>query len=330
LVLAACGPANIGTKCSSNGDCGGGKDPKCVPGFNSGPKICTHVCFNNADCPFGYDCAATDTNVGKTCNQVTYAFDKKTGDPLLFAKPCPTDDSVCQGTGDKNAMPMCRKGNQPSEAKPVPLDSDPDAYCTGSCNTNDDCPLPMKCDADYDGVKKCLKRNVCDECQSDDNCGYTGGVFRSDFNVCVPVTRDGKSGFYCSKQCVSDGDCPGAAKRSKWMTCQPATDADGNAGNVCLHWYGACTGDGNICDPCRTQDECGAGLKCIDNPYGSYSYPLTGERMCNKRCSMDSDCKGPNMDVCDNTDIPTQMNPYGTSILVCIKRHVPGVFACNL
>jgi hypothetical protein len=322
LVAPGCGTVVIGQSCGGNGDCGG-KHPACVAGLNNTAKICTHVCTSNQDCPFGYDCTVSNEALGRTCNKTLYAVDAKTGDPVLFGKPCLTDDAPCQGTADKNATPMCRKGNQPLEVMPLPLDSDPAGYCTGACTNDNDCPLPMKCAADYDGVTKCLKRQVCDECKYDEQCGNDNGAFRSDFTKCVP-TRDGTS-HYCSKPCLSDGDCPGAAKRSKWMVCQDSTSSDGTAGTYCLHWYGACVGMGNVCDPCRSQDDCGTGLKCIDNPYGVYSYPWSGERMCNKTCSLDTDCGGPNKSTCDAD--PNN----GVHKCTDDPKHIhDGVFACNL
>jgi hypothetical protein len=332
LLVIGCttDPTKIGTRCKATANCNVAGQV-CAPGISGGPSICTHPCANNLECPAGYDCTKTDPALSKTCNKTLYATDKKTGDPLLFGKPCgPGDDTLCQGTGDPNPNPTCRKGNNPNEAKAVVLDQDPNAYCTGSCNSDGDCPLPMKCAVDFDGVQKCLKRNVCDPCSYDENCGYDSGVFRSDFTACVP-TKDGTAN-YCSKPCNSDGDCPGAAKKSKWMVCQPTTDTDGNQGNFCLHWYGACVGKGEICDPCRTDADCAmSSTKCIDNPYFLYSYPFTGERMCNHRCKADTDCGGPNLTTCDNSDPPTQANPYGMSILICIpnaRTHV-GVFACH-
>jgi hypothetical protein len=322
LLASACGPAVIGQTCGGSGDCGG-KHPLCVAGLNNTAKICTHECGSNVDCPFGYDCTVSDQKAGRTCNKTLYATDPMTGDPTLFGKPCLTDDSPCQGTTDKNPMPTCRKSNQPLEKNPIPLDSDPNGYCTGSCASDNDCPLPMKCAADYDGVTKCLKRDVCDECQFDEHCGYTSGVFRSDFTRCVP-TKDNSS-HYCTKDCLSDGDCPGAAKKSKWMVCQASSSSDGTEGTYCLHWYGACVGMGNVCDPCRADSDCGANLKCIDNPYGVFSYPWSGERMCNKRCSTDADCAGPNNDTCDND--MTQ----GTLTCHDDPNHThPGIFACNI
>jgi hypothetical protein len=330
-MSAACGPVTIGHKCGGGGDCGN-NEKLCVSGFNGQPKICTHACATNADCPLGYDCAQSD-GPSKTCNKTLYVTDKMTGDPVLFGKPCTTDDSECMGTADLNPSPTCRKGNAPSEAKPVALATDPNAYCTGSCTNDQDCPLPMKCDVDYDGVTKCLKRNVCDPCKYDENCGYSAGVFASEFTACVP-TKDG-SDFYCSKPCGTQKDCPGAAKMSAWMVCDSSTDTDGNSGMFCLHWFGACVGNGQICDPCRSNGDCTAvaGTKCVDNPYGFYSYPFTGEKMCNKGCASDASCAGPNMDTCDDTDLPTNANPLGTSTGMCTDdpthKH-PGVFSCHI
>ncbi len=353
-----CGPIDIGTHCSGGGACGG-KESLCVAGLNSTPKICTHKCANNAECPFGYDCAVSDATQGKTCNKTLYLTDKVSGDPLLFGKSCAPGDAtaaaICMGTGDPNPSPSCRVGNDPNQPSPVPLASDPAANCTGSCTNDNDCPLPMKCAADFDGITKCLKRNVCDVCVYDENCGEAGGVFKSDFTACVPTTD--KSSSYCSKPCANDGDCPGASKKSTWMLCTATADTDGNSGMFCTDWYGACVGMGNICDPCRSDSDCTApGTKCIDNAYGDYSYPFTGEHSCDKICcnkfemlpggypgkcldaDPDANCAGPNTGItCDYLDPNTvdstgEIIP-GSSTFTCTNdpdhKHI-GLFSCHI
>ena len=117
----------------------------------------------------------------------------------------------------------------------------------------------------------------------------------------------------------------------------------------CLHWYGSCVGKGNVCDPCRSDSDCSNGTTCIDNAYGLYSYPVTGERMCSKPCCMkfnsdastgafscadadpDAACGGPHMATCDTTS-PTTATTQGVSQFICTgdttHKH-PGVFACG-
>src|SRR5262245_5602745 len=111
LFTAGCpSPTKIGTPCQRDGDCNV-IGQRCVPGLNGAPKVCTKTCSSNTGdtgCPVGYDCGVTDSGVGTTCNKVAYSVDTN-GDPVLYGKSCSLDSNVCNGTGDPNASPACRK-----------------------------------------------------------------------------------------------------------------------------------------------------------------------------------------------------------------------------
>jgi hypothetical protein len=280
FTLFGCTSATvIGTACKNDGDCNV-SGQHCVAGYDD-KKICTHTCSSETGangCPIGYDCSVSSSQIGLTCNKAPYAADS-TGTPLLFGKKCSLDDSVCQNTGDPNPMPMCRKGNKPFTTDP--LDTDPLAFCTGTCMKDLNCPVGFKCATDYDGVQKCLKRSLCSECVIDADCP-------SEFPACVP-TRDGSS-RYCTKTCKDVNDCGGA--QGQFLVCDNSTNVNGQAGLYCLHLAGRCVGDGHICDPCRADTDCtDAGAFCFE-------FPPTLERFCTKACSADADCSGPNDAAC--------------------------------
>lgn len=297
----------IGTACKSNGDCN-------VAGQKCVGNICTHPCqgeFGDSGCPIGFDCSIVDMNVGLTCNKVSYAFDPSTGAPALFGKACSADGD-CAGTGDNNANPVCRHALDPTsvfgpfDTPPTPLTGvkqDPDAYCTGSCNTHADCPIGFACIADYNDPsgdatqKRCVKRSSCDDCLYNDDCN-------SDFPVCVP---DKSGGHYCTKACNSDNDCPGGAQSAaggyaNYMQCLNGQDINGNFGKFCFHYFGQCNGMGAICDPCRIDNDCAptAGAHCLINTQSL-------ERFCTKVCGSSDAVCGANA-VCDDN-----MNAGGTA-----------------
>jgi|GEM_PF-5920845 len=319
LFAIGCGtPATkIGSACKTVKDCNIAGQI-CVGGLQGGPSICTKTCTGNlgdTGCPPGFDCGPVDASTTTlTCNQVRYSVDPLTGDPLLFGKSCALDATVCTGTGDPNAGAACRKGPNTTKNPPIPLADDPTAFCTGTCDTNDDCPTSMRCATDYDMVKKCLRRNICDECTISDNCP-------TDYPVCV-VGKDSKK--YCSKVCGGDEDCPGAPQNVHWMTCEVASDAGGTQGRYCAHRFGGCVGDGTVCAPCRTNADCSGGTKCISNDNSL-------ERFCTKGCANDTTCASANATGCDNKMHVGTNDPYPTN--VCTGDNTPtktywGVLSC--
>jgi hypothetical protein len=325
LVVTGCTRATvIGTPCVVDKDCNV-KGQRCVAGLNGGASICTHACTGQtgaSGCPIGYDCtAANAANPGDlTCNKETFAFDATTGAPLLFGKDCSLQtglsqaewDTACAATGDPAANPTCRHARDPNVAGKVPLKNDPHAYCTGSCASDADCPVDMLCATDYDGAKKCLRRGFCDPCYMNDNC--TG-----ENDSCVP-TSDGSS-RYCSKSCGSQYDCGGV--QGHFLSCSASTDSLGNGGTYCLHKFGACVGTGEICDPCRSDADCANGTTCVENI-------STGERMCTKRCTMNSECASNKPTVCDFGPPPqTSLDPIYTDLCTGdAQRIYLGVLSC--
>lgn len=291
----------IGTPCKADGECNV-EGQRCVRG------ICTKPCTRTiapagegGGCPAGYDCTIGDAEVGLTCNAVKYAFDPMTGTPLLFGKACAGNDAACNETGDPNPMPMCRKIENPAAGKQgTPFEEDPAAYCTGRCESDEDCPYDMACGEDYDKVKKCLKRQQCSECVTNDQC--PGGA-------CI-ATQDGMA-KYCTKPCNTDLECPGSAQLARYMLCQDGTDAAGTTRRFCVHQAGACTGTGELCQPCRAHSDCMEGLRCV-------TIDSTGERWCSKACTAAGGCG----------DLSTCYVPPQSTSGLCVGTD-PGQLTCH-
>lgn len=283
VLLAACDATKIGTPCNTTSNCNL-KDQLCAGG------ICTRSCrgqYGDVGCPVGYNCAIVDEALGLTCNKVPFAVDDRDA-MLLFGKSCATDPDACYNTGDPNPSPTCRRGAMPVKLdKPLDplrsLENDPLAYCTGGCETDKDCPFTMICATDYDHQKRCLLRERCSACAYNDNCPLHAPA-------CVPA-RDGISN-YCTSICNSDSDCPGALQTAYYLTCQPGQDTNGNIGRFCFHKFGSCVGQGNVCDPCRKNEDCTAA-----DTFCHYE-GTTGERFCTKTCAAHSACTSPNMTSC--------------------------------
>jgi hypothetical protein len=301
LALSACDadPTKIGTACTADKDCN-------VEGQVCAGGICTKACmgqFGDQGCPIGFNCTQAAGRTDLTCNKTPFSVDATTGQPTLLGKSCAADHTACDNSGVDGAA--CRFIQSPT-VKGMPFMNDPHAYCSAPCSDDTQCPFFMYCTKDWDGATKCLMRDACAPCTYDDNCNADG----SGRLACVAATKGDSK--YCTPTCADDTDCPGSAQTfqyglKNYLTCQPGTDANGNNGSFCFHRFGACVGDGNICDPCRTDDDCAlTGSKCITND-------LSGERFCSKKCYMaggDATCAGPNNATCDDTLINQGMS-YG-------------------
>lgn len=322
-ALWACARATvIGTPCGSDRDCNVAGQVCASAG--GAPRICTHACSAQSGpsgCPIGYDCTAADAPPATTtCNKERFAYDPLTGAPLLFGRDCSLApgttqaewDRACAGTGDPAPAPTCRHAVDPASNQHAPLRDDPHAYCTAACASDGDCPVDMRCAADYDGVTKCLRRGFCDPCWMNDNCS-------GDTGACVP-TADG-SARYCTKPCAAAADCGGVL--GTYLACSDTSDAAGQAGRFCLHKYGACVGTGRVCDPCRSDADCAGGTVCL-------GVALTGERMCTRSCTVDAECASDKPTGCDYGPPPQKPgDPTYTDVCTgdALHQH-PGVLTC--
>lgn len=324
LALVGCTRATvIGTPCTRDADCNV-KGQLCAT--TGGLSICTRPCTAQAGpsgCPVGYDCTPADSPTGAlTCNKERFAFDATTGAPLLFGRSCALApgatqaewDQACAATGDPAASPTCRHAPDPNSNVHAPLRDDPAAYCTAACAGDGDCPVDMRCAADYDGVQKCLRRGFCDPCWMNDNCG-------GDTSACVPATRADAAGQrYCTKPCAGQADCGGVL--GTYLACSAVDDAVAS-GQFCLHKYGACVGTGQVCDPCRLDADCANGTSCVANL-------MTGERMCTRFCTVDSECASDKPTGCDFGPPPTKTgDPIYTDQCTGDAAHQhPGALTC--
>lgn len=140
---------------------------------------------------------------------------------------------------------------------------DPNAYCTVGCASDRECPPAYAClDPTSAGSSRCIRRAFCESCDLDEQCVnalYPDGK-------CVADTAGGK---VCSKLCVEGGEtCPAG------FLCQ---DVGGTF--TCVHHTGSCTGNGETCDPCTTDEDCAgtAGSICL-------RYYFSGEQFCSPAC----------------------------------------------
>ena len=91
----------------------------------------------------------------------------------------------------------------------------------------------------------------------------------------------------------------------------------------CLHKFGACVGTGEVCDPCRSDADCANGTRCVLN--GS-----TGERMCTKPCTMDTQCASDKPTGCDYGPPPAKAGDpiYSDYCTGDVNHYNPGVLTC--
>lgn len=98
----------------------------------------------------------------------------------------------------------------------------------------------------------CLPRDYCAPCENNVDCApLSDGTPRS----CV-ADATGAAKF-CTSGCANDANCRLDAK------CV-ANEATG--GSVCVPRAGVCKGDGSLCAPCRSDDECPQGV-CNKAPF---------------------------------------------------------------
>lgn len=267
---------------------------------------CRKTCTGNNDgsCPFGYTCAGAQASY---CQKVENADPNVCGAAFkgnVFTCPgnpplgcrdagdgkwcCP--ESVClkqngdikkSDKGQFGARCNAAKGRTNPECDDAQgfycfglSPSDGDAYCTRyDCESDLDCGPSHYCGnanvgPNADSVKRtvrqvqkvCLRRDYCAPCTSDFDCVPTIGGVKTH---CVP--DDNLQGF-CAPECVENKNCAYDAK------C-----VDGGLGlKTCYPRAGKCVGDGSICQPCRSDADCGDDGACVQGQY-------TTERSCAKK-----------------------------------------------
>jgi hypothetical protein len=137
----------------------------------------------------------------------------------------------------------------------------------GRCKADPDCPAGHKCDADVGRCYIPVSRDLCSPCTSPLQCPQGG--------ACVTVAETGES--YCTRGCSGGGDCPVG------FACQ---NVPGSTATQCVpaNPQQTCHAGRGLCDPCRSDEECGGARdRCVRNV-------ASGEQFCGTACELNADC----------------------------------------
>ncbi|MBN2724731.1 MAG: hypothetical protein JXR95_11730, partial [Deltaproteobacteria bacterium] len=252
-------PTEMGSPCEEVEDCEASENVDCKEG------ICSIPCTSGDECGDAV-CALTDDGE-YWCLPVDFPVGDGT-----FGYPCAVvdcaEDFTCLGAGSDDAQ----------------------SYCTKECTVQRDCPPDFICRDAGEGDSYCIKRATCEECDLDYQCGFqTDKCVLSD-----PSVSEGSK--YCSVECDPDRVscpldftcmdayfCPGM---NAWVPdCTWCTTGDCEetpSTNQCFHDYGACTGTGELCTPCRIDDDCTEGL-CLE-------FREFDNKVCSRDCSDTGSC----------------------------------------
>lgn len=294
----------------------------CTP-FDETLSFCMPSCTENSECRDGYSCiggiCAPLSEIGNDCEEVEDCADCTTqtcpeGATVsclegICSVPCTTSEDCGDGaycglsegtymcvpidfeTGDGTfgyscAQADCSEGFSCLGAG----DEDATSYCTAECSTDRDCPPNFNCRDRGDGTLMCIKREVCEPCDLDYQCGF-------DTDKCVmsnPST--GSTENYCSvlcdparTTCPLDFSCQEAfycTGTGTWVAdcawCTSGTCETTGTTYQCFQDYGACTGGGELCTPCRIDDDCSEG-RCL-------AFRDSQNKVCSRDCSSDGEC----------------------------------------
>jgi hypothetical protein len=291
LALPACGSDETPAEPNNNGgDTDAGADVVTCPGViddagkcvakcedsmcNAGnycvENTCRLVCSAHADCPTGYECTGKGKKDSDGSDVFYCAPDAQPMGEGEFLWPCPNGDEckadpawMCMGVGPGDADAYCTR-----------YDCHSDADCPGGmwCATirdfhkvcgNDNIPMPGIDPEPGDCIDPasfttdgktyrlgpisllrnvCVRRGYCAECDSDVDCSLNNGY------VCVKADPNQKG--YCSRSCTeAKQSCP-------WEGASTCAVVDPAKGDTCNPTYGACTGNGDPCTPCRNDEDC--------------------------------------------------------------------------
>ncbi len=249
--------------CSRHSDCGEGTycggDGHCVVDECDDQGVCNHPCETQTDCPTGTYCTVVE-------GENHCVFVPEDGGTGTLGHSCAINDCaagyVCISSGNE----------------------DPNSYCTTTCDSDFDCGPRMVCreamDAQGQLVHYCLRRDFCEPCASDVQCGYNN-------EKCVAADPAVGGDSYCatacnpsqSDTCPTDATCKEAfwcAATGKWVAdCSWCSGECGQLGAQtyqCFKDYGACTGDGSLCAPCYHSGQCAADGACLTSSQTGVSY----------------------------------------------------------
>jgi len=130
--------------------------------------------------------------------------------------------------------------------------------CSKGCAGASDCPAAHFCNP-VGGKLICTGPRYCDACATADECG-------PDAPLCLP-DKNGKG--FCANKCnVGDTSCGIGSSCKQYGL--------GIKDFACKPDYGACSGGGEHCSPCKVQADCAAGNQCYT--------AKSGERFCAQQC----------------------------------------------
>ncbi len=274
--IAACSSSNNATPTCDDSKCAAGN--KCLP--LNGETKCRKTCSSNIDpqtnCPFGYTCVSQDPE--PFCVQDNTQLTNTTAQKGQFGSSCNPTGGITNPDCDQAQGFYCF-GESPTDAS---------AYCTRmgdtACDTDRDCAATYYCGKINvapnvqttkrtigQTTKACIKRTYCTPCTADLDCPTLEGHAQR----CVPDSTGNNS--FCSPECATNDNCNGEAK------CVGFPKPDGTPDRVCFPRAGVCVGDGTVCAPCRSDDDC---LQPGENPgdgicvHGQY---YATEKFCAKK-----------------------------------------------
>jgi hypothetical protein len=289
LLVAFAAPACSSNNATSAPAC---DDTKCLPGNKcltlDGELKCRKTCSSNTDpatsCPFGYTCVSQDPE--PFCVQDNTSLTNTKAQNGQFGFTCDPTKGIDKNSDCDTAQNFWCFGDAPTDAN---------AYCTRyGCTDDRDCAAGYFCgavnvspnvhspvrDQKHETQKVCQKREYCAPCTADLDCPPLAGKPQR----CVPDATTNV--FFCTPHCGSNDECNGEAR------CAPYPKDDGTPDNVCYPRAGVCVGDGSVCAPCRSDDDClqpgeqpGEG-ECIHGQY------YATEKFCAKKSKTPCDTMG--------------------------------------
>lgn len=260
--------------CKANQDCDSASGQACVDG------TCRVPCASHFDCQgYGLCQLATDSD-GASGLFCSAAQPPKAGQ---FFAHCPSgkndecdaaNDFFCVSAGpgdldgycttdctdDSTCAPgfACTKLTRPPCAAVCGLMGNPkDRSCIPVDQVGDD--QPYHCSRQGVTRSVCRPREFCSSCQSDADCLAVPG------QICA---RDQSGAKICTQRCdLKHPSCP-------WGSAASCGVWDQELGTpTCAHRFGQCKGRGRSCEPCLTDDDCGASGACLSSGF-------TGEHWC--------------------------------------------------
>jgi hypothetical protein len=234
------------TPCGTDAACDTAHGFVCVAGE------CRHPCRTHFDC-FGT----------ATCEPVV-------GSDSTYCAPL----AVPLGLG--GYYTTCPRGTECTKPGFVCLGAgvgDLDAYCSGTCGGDVDCPAGFYCDrvrgTNDQTEDRCVRRSFCAPCETDVDClGLPGGI----------CARDASGEKTCTRRCdPAAASCP-------WGNAAECAVFDPDVGApTCAHRFGSCRGTGKSCQPCLRNEDCSGGF-CNGSSF-------TEERWC-VDLTVECDCAG--------------------------------------